>query len=38
MTANVRYTVEQNGHLRNPRCPLTGTDSLYLQFNLQSEL
>jgi len=28
MTANVRYIVEQKRHLRNPRCPSAGSDSL----------
>jgi len=32
ITANVRYTVEQRGHLPNPHHPSSGSDPLYLQF------
>jgi len=32
MTANVRHTGEKRRHLRNPRCPLAGSDSPWLQF------
>jgi len=32
MTTNVKYTVEQRRLLRNSRCLLTDSGSLYLQF------
>jgi len=27
-SANIRCTIEQRRHLRNPRCPSAGSDSL----------